>query len=108
MYIAGFISKSVSKYLRCEKCKEQLTDLKTLSSLQALKCRGSLTNALPDVIEICVVTEKIFRSYKKDAKRKNALSILCLKTLKNIKSDIFSSKDYFDHILQTYLEDHRN
>jgi len=72
-----------------------------------IKCRGSLTNSSPVVIEICVVTEKIFRSYEKDAKRKNALSILCLKTLKNIKSDIFSSKDYFDHILeQTYLEDH--
>jgi len=88
MYIAGFISKSVSKYWYCEKCKEQLTDLKTLSSLQILKCKGSLTNASPDVIEICVVTEKIFRSYEKDAKRKNALFILRLKTLKNIKSDI--------------------
>jgi len=99
MYIAGFISKSVSKYLHCEKCKKQLTDLKTLSSLQALKCRGSLTNVSPDVIEICVVTKKIFRSYEKDAKKKNAFSMLCLKTLENIKSDIFSSKDYFDYIL---------
>lgn len=53
MYIAGFISKRIGKYLRCKKCQEQLTDLKTLSSLQVLKCRGALTNASPDVIEMC-------------------------------------------------------
>jgi len=46
---------------------------------------------------------------KKIRRERMPLSILCLKTLKNIKSDIFSSKNYFDYILeQTYLEDHRN
>lgn len=60
VYIAGFISKSVAKYLQCENCKKYLTNTKILSKLQIVNFR-ILTNASSDVIEICVTTEKIFK-----------------------------------------------
>lgn len=70
MYIAGFVSKSVAKYLQCENCKKYLTDTKVLSKLQSLKCRGGLTNASPDVIEICVTTEKILKTNPNELTKK--------------------------------------
>lgn len=109
IYISGFVSKSFKKSLRCERCKEQLTISKPLSKLQILKCSGVLTNASPDVIEVCIISKKILRSNMKDTKKKNALTILCLKALRNIQLSIFSSTDYLNHILeQSILEDHRH
>ena len=70
MYIAGFVSKSVAKHLQCEYCKKYLTDTKVLSKLQSLKCRGALTDASPDVIEICVTTEKILKTNTNELTKK--------------------------------------
>lgn len=53
------MSKSIRKCLQCVICKDQLIGSKSLSKLQILKCSGVLTDASSDVIEICVISEKI-------------------------------------------------
>lgn len=62
IYIAGFVTKSISKHLQCAICKQHLFHSESLSHLQIIKSYGVLTNASRDVIEVCMITEKILRS----------------------------------------------
>lgn len=62
-YIAGFMSRKLSKSLACEFCVGALFGLKEnlMASLINIKDRGGLAYPSNDVIKICIVCEKIFK-----------------------------------------------
>lgn len=62
-YIAGFVSRKLSRSLACESCVGALFGVKEnlMSSLIKVKDRGALTYRSDGVIKICIVCEKMFR-----------------------------------------------
>ena len=62
-YIAGFVEFSLKKFSHCEICIDALTlsNASDRHSLIKLKTKGKLINPSDDVIDICVICEKILR-----------------------------------------------
>lgn len=62
-YIAGFVVHKLQKSLHCEACVDALNSSSddSMHSLIKLKSKGNLIFPSPDVMEICVYCEKLFR-----------------------------------------------
>lgn len=106
-YISGAVVRIVRKKISCKKCLETLylkNDEKSISTLQRLKCRGSLINASIDVITVCTMGEKLLR-FESNFLQKNLIEKLIIKTMYIIPQKIFDTNSHiFD---QSPLSDHR-
>lgn len=105
-YIAGFIAKSVAKIIKCQICCSSLISEEIVSCLQKRKCRGGLISASEDVITICLIAEKVFRTYSNVLHGSNITLNLIVKAMSLIPSNIFNNNNHlFD---QSPLADHRS
>ena len=104
-YIAGYISRSITKQLNCDVCWTNIIGNKSLSDLQNRKNQGGLLPASKDVVEICTLAEKTLRSFQNIFNTKNLVHKIIIATLPKLPSYIF---DNHNHMLeQTVLSDHR-
>lgn len=62
-YIAGFVTRALSKTLQCKECKTALfaSECEELYPLIKRKTNGGLVNPSKDVVVICRLSEKIIR-----------------------------------------------
>lgn len=65
-YISGFVTRKLSRSLKCEKCVALLSGEKNVDSLIWLKTRGGLKYAAKDVQDITKRTEKLVKPLLRD------------------------------------------
>ncbi|KYM94567.1 hypothetical protein ALC62_14796 [Cyphomyrmex costatus] len=105
-YIAGFVARNVTKIIKCEICASYLIQDKVLSHLQKRKCRGGLISASENLVETCLIAEKVFRTHNNNVfTTKNIISKLVLETIATIPSDVFKNETHLYD--QSPLGDHR-
>ncbi|KYN28696.1 THAP domain-containing protein 9 [Trachymyrmex cornetzi] len=104
-YIAGFIARSVTKIIKCEICASYLIQDKVLSHLQKRKCRGGLISASENLVQTCLIAEKVFRIHNNVLTTKNIMSKLVLETIATIPSDVFKNETHLYD--QSPMADHR-
>lgn len=63
MNVAGFVTKSILKRSKCFNCPLFLTQDKSESAILNRKNRGGLIKASDDMIKVCTVVERCFRTY---------------------------------------------
>lgn len=95
LYIAGFVSHTLSSKIKCLVCNGALFGNKEnfLHSFITKKDKGGLTYPSDDVVKICIVTEKFFKLYYEKHLNKVVVITNVLKTFIN-NDQIFSSIDY--------------
>lgn len=104
-YIAGFVSRAVTKKIKCYICKNLLVGTDSMSTLQERKCRGGLINASNDVIKLCYITERVIREHQNEINKQHPIERLIVIAMSRVTSDIF---DNVLHMLeQAPLQDHR-
>lgn len=82
-YIAGFVSKSLQKSVKCETCIQALIGNKAnfLNSLIAQKSHGGLMYPSEDVVKICQKSEHFLRVHSDSLHQKNLLAMLSNKVI---------------------------
>ena len=85
-YIAGFITRSILKRIKCYECPLLLTNVSSRLTLIHMKNRGGLVKPSDDVIKICQILERHFRiSYKS---RKDIFKQVCQDVSCKIPHDV--------------------
>lgn len=100
LYIAGFVSHKLSTKIKCDICNGALFGNKDnfFYSIINMKDKGGLHYPSNDVIQICVATEKYFKTYYYDKKQFNKMLIITnvLKSFINNDSIFYSIKHHND------------
>ncbi|KYQ52465.1 hypothetical protein ALC60_08425, partial [Trachymyrmex zeteki] len=62
-YIAGFIARSLTKVIKCDTCFMALVGKTSESKLQNRKTESGLISASQDLIEVCITSGYVVRTY---------------------------------------------
>lgn len=97
LYIAGWVARKLQKSLNCQLCMNIVHDVDSQEedSLTAIKNKGGLVYASADVVNTCLIAEKVLRSsclLHKLTPQRNVLHELTLKTV-----NVLVTKKYFKH-----------
>lgn len=86
-YIAGVVTKKVTKVIKCSVCISALMmDIQQNASLINIKSRGALTKPNKNIAEICKIAEFTFRSFQhKIDIQKNIIEFLTIKSISSIQ-----------------------
>lgn len=101
-YIAGFVSRSIQKNIKCENCRAALIGnrLNFLNSLISQKTHDGLIYPSADVIKICVKAERFLRIFKNNMHKKNIVLMLSNKIISECLNDNLL-EDLGNHVLES-------
>ncbi|CAK1586692.1 unnamed protein product [Parnassius mnemosyne] len=101
-YIAGFVVHKMQSEIKCFKCLDALVSPEPYKILQLKKDKGGLHYPSKEVVLICEIAEKIYRTNKPFGKKNSMHYILqqCLK--KCLHLNLFSDEHFTERVIYNH------
>lgn len=104
-YIAGFVARKLIRVIKCNFCSLALVGKTSKSKLQNRKTEGKLISAFQDLIEVCIVSEYVVRTYRNFFSETQLIPKMVALILSRIPQHVFGDVNHM--LSKAALTDHR-